>query len=662
MSAERDSLDRESFAWCAAAVIAAMMPLMPRLPLWLSGLLAVLGLVGFVAGWRRQPISALLRLPLTIGVAGLVLFAYEFRFGRDTGAALLVSMLSLKLLETRRVRDARSVLSFALFAVMAGFLQDQSPLTLAFALLATALSLCAMARIAEVESPSPELPRIGILVRLRSAAKLAMYSLPLAAVGFLLFPRLASPLWGLPENSTEARTGLGDEMSPGDIANLLADDSPALRITFDGVAPDPSSMYWRGPVLVHFDGRRWTRDTWGENLPAPQVETRGAAVSYEVTQEPTDRRFLVALDIPAAPPENARIGFDRTITTRRAQSQLSRYRVTSYPEFVLEPHLRPTFRQWTTRLPATFNPRTEALIAGWRAEGASDRELVRRALQMFNAQFSYTFSPPLLGRNSVDEFLFDTRRGYCEHFASAFVVMMRFAGVPARIVTGYQGGTRNGLGDYWVVRHSDAHAWTEVWFEGAGWERIDPTAAVAPQRIERGAAGLAGPEPFWTGLGKPLFQAGDWLRRGWNEVVLGFDATRQRHLLQTVGVSDASPIQLGATLGIAVGIALLVTVGLLLRSPRGPHDPLRSAYARLLRRLERAGVPKPPYEGPIAFAERVAALLPEQAEVVLALSRRYAHRRYADVVLDADADAALCDDLRRFRVPSASHLRLRRLS
>jgi len=644
-------LDRGTFLWCAVAVVAALPPLAQTLPGWLSALVFALAALGVAYGWRGQTLTAWVRLPLTLGVAAAVLYAYGFRFGRDTGAALLVTMLTLKLLETRRVRDARSVLSFALFAVMAAFLQDQAPHTLLLALLTTVLVLCALARVAEVEAPNAAPTTVAaIRPRVVAATRLLALSLPLAIVGFFLFPRLAGPLWGLPQNVAEARTGLSDEMAPGDIANLYSDDSPALRVTFDGPAPKQNEMYWRGPVLVHFDGRRWSRSTWGENLPPVTLEPLGAALSYEITQEPTDRRYLMALDMPIAPPVIGRMGFDRAITVSQPQTELTRYRVASYRSYRLEPTLRVTYRKRTTALPADFNPRTNALIRQWVNEGAQEQEVIRRALALFNAEFTYTLNPTLLGRHSVDDFLFSTKRGYCEHFASAFVVMMRSAGIPARVVTGYQGGTSNGIGDYWVVRQSDAHAWAEVWQSGRGWVRIDPTGAVAPERIERGTESLSGPESAWGRMSRPLFEAGDWLRRGWNDVVLGFNASRQRGLLQSFGIPDASTSELGIALAVGVGIALALTVGLLLRAPRGPRDPLRLAYARFLTRLAKVGASKPVHEGPLAFAERAAALLPEIADEILALSRRYARRRYAPVQPDARADAALCDELRRYRV------------
>ena len=653
MNAGRDAtIDRHTFAWCAAAVGASLLPLAQTLRPGMIALLAALAVIGTLAGLRAQPLSHFIRLPLTLGVAGAVMWAYDFNIGRDTGAALLVTMLALKLLETRRVRDARSVLSFALFAVMAGFLQDQSPLTLVLAIVATLLVLGALARVADVESPAALEP-VRVPRRLAAIARLLAFSVPLAVVAFFLFPRLGTPMWGLPENSATSRTGLSDEMAPGDIAQLYVDDSPVLRVQFEGSPPRQGELYWRGPVLSLFDGRRWTRSTFlSNNLPAAALEPLGPPVRYRMEQEPTDRRYLIALDVPATVPENARMGLDRMLSRRRAQTLLTSYEVTSYTQYRLEPELMQTLRRNLTELPLSFNPRTLSLVRQWESEGVRGEALIRRALEWFNREFTYTLTPSLLGRDSIDDFLFNTKAGYCEHFSSAFVVMMRAGGMPARVVTGYQGGRPNGVGNYWMIRQSDAHAWAEVWLEGRGWVRIDPTSAVAPERIERGTESLA-PQNAWQRFTQPWKDAGDFVRRGWNELVLGFDAARQRALLGRAGIDSTNTPQMGLALAAGVALGLGVTLWLLLRRPRDARDRLGQAYARFLARLAHAGVDKPPHEGPLDFAQRAAQAVPQAAENVLALSHRYLRHRYARSTPGTGEEDALCADLRRFRVPRA---------
>jgi protein-glutamine gamma-glutamyltransferase len=648
-------LDRGSFLWSAGAAAAAMLPLARSLPFWLVAACIALLAVGVTLGLRRRAVPGALRWAATLGLTGLILWDYGLMFGsgfgRDTGAALLTAMLALKVLELRTVRDARMLNSFALFAIMAAFLQDRGPLTLALAVVATVAGLAALHRIAECETPrqaaSSPLPwrqRLGFVSRM------CVYALPLVIAAFFLFPRLATPLWGLPDNARQARTGMSDSMAPGDIAQLYMDDSPMLRVAFDGPPPSNPLLYWRGPVLSHFDGRRWTRSGWAAALPPGALEVQGEVLEYELQQEPSDRHFVFALDLPIAPPEGARIALDRSVVTARPLNEISRHRLRSATSFRFDPTLPRTLATELTRLPDGFNPRAHALARQWRAAAAGDpREVIQRALALFNAEFRYTLQPPLLGRDSVDDFLFGTQAGYCEHFASAFAVLMRAAGIPTRVVTGYQGGSYNPIGNYMLVRQSDAHAWNEVWLDGLGWMRIDPTNAVAPHRIERGVESLDGGRRRQSMLGQPMLDAADWMRRGWNQFVLGYDAVRQKQLLRPLGVDADDWRHLGLALGAGVMLAVAIMLGLLLRRPPTSPDPLLRAWHRFLARLARAGAAKAPHEGPIAFASRAAAALPDAAAEITALSDRYARQRYA-----ADADARqlhrLCADLRGFRV------------
>lgn len=640
------------FAWCAAAGLMALLPLGLHLEGWLGPLLLLLALAGAGAGLRGAHIPAWLRLLLTLGVAGLVLYTYGFRLGRDTGAGLLATMLALKLLETHSLRDARSLLSFSLFAIMAAFLQDQGPLTLVLALIAAVLILTSLARASELETGAPaEAP--GLARRLRATGLLMLLSLPLAFVGFLLFPRLAQPLWGLPGNAGEARTGLSESMAPGDISALFIDDTPVLRVNFSSRRPEPNELYWRGPVLSEFDGRAWTVSAWLRQYEAPALEPGAEWLEYELIQEPTDRRWVLALDVPGDPLDATadnplRLNRDRSLIAQRPLAALSRHRLRSAPDARFDADLPRQLRQQFVALPGGYNPRTAELVAGWRARGLDEAQLVREALDRFNREFTYTLLPPPLGRDSVDDFLFETREGYCEHFASAFTVMMRMAGIPARVVTGYHGGFHNAIGDYVLVRQSDAHAWSEIWMQGRGWVRIDPTAAVAPERIRSGE-GLGGSNTrsSFTVLGT-LLDSVDWLRHGWNTVILGFNAARQRSLLLSLGVDASDWREVGLALLAAFGLALAATLWLVLRGGNRPADPLVAAWLRFCARLARRGVVRAPHEAPLAYGERAARALPPLAEDLRRLSRDYSDQRYAAEV-DEQARRALIHALRSFR-------------
>ena len=633
-----DALDPRTRAWCLAAAAACVAPLLLQLPAMLAFAIAVAGVAGTALSWRR-PLPTLARLALALLLLALVLAAMRFSLGRDTGCALLAAMLAVKPTETFGVRDARSLVGFALFAPFATFLLDQGPLSLVLGVAATVLALAAIQRLAELASS--DLRHRGPARRLAGIARMIALGLPFALAAFWLFPRLAAPLWGVPERAL-ARPGLSDEMSPGQWLDLMTDDSPALRARFFGPAPVTREMYWRGPVLWNFDGRTWTQPEWMRNLPPDEVRSGPPTWDYEIALEPTERRQLVALDLPLAAPDGARMSLDHGLFVRRPLASLTRWRMRSAPPVAYAPDLKITLRRAALRLPEGFNPRTHALAAEWRREaGDDDAAIVRRALDWVRSDFAYTLETPLPGRHAVDEFLFDVQAGYCEHFSSSFVVLMRAAGIPARVVTGYAGGYRNPIGGYWLVRRSDAHAWAEVWLDGPGWTRVDPTAAVAPERIYDTLADRS-PGAAFGELGAALDVA-DWLRRGWNDFVLGFDAARQRAMLQPLGI-EATPSRLALLFAAIAGLALGLTAWLVARRERESDVVLR-AWHRLGRRYARIGLARGPDEPALAWAARVAEARPDGAPGLVALSRRFARWRYAPGQADARVARALVREL-----------------
>ncbi len=345
--------------------------------------------------------------------------------------------------------------------------------------------------------------------------------MPLALCVFFFFPRLGGPMWGAPTDSM-ARTGLSDRMAPGSVQQLLIDDSPAFRVAFHGIAPPRQNLYWRGPVLSFFDGTTWSRPEYrsargGTNDLRPS----GGTISYQVTLEPSDQRWLLALDVPLTTPDKSVRGADMSLVRQTPVDSLTQYEVTSSTRYTLDADLGERARSRMLELPQNVNPRALALAAEWRKQSSDDNGVIRAALDLFHQKFFYTLNAPeLTPRDTVDDFLFETQRGFCEHYASAFTFLMRAAGIPARVVTGYQGGYYNDVGDYWVVRQSDAHAWSEVWLEGRGWVRVDPTAAVSPQRVDLGARAAAGASAPW-------YQA-DWLQSMRNEFDLRQSVVEQR--------------------------------------------------------------------------------------------------------------------------------------
>ena len=637
-------LDPQARAWTLAAAAACLLPLLLQLPGPLAvGLAAVSAMVGALSWWRRLP--APLRLALSLALVAVVLAQSRFSFGRDTGCALLAAMLALKPMELTNLRDARSLLGFALFAPFATFLLDQGPVSLVLGLAAALLALAAMLRLAELESG--ETATLRPRERLRRVGAMVAIGLPLALAAFWLFPRMATPLWGVPERAI-TRTGLSDTMRPGDWVDMMVDDRPALRATFDGAAPPTSEMYWRGPVLWDYDGREWSASRWFSALPPAAVEHGPARYSYELEVEPTERRMLVALELPLAAPDGVHQGYDHTLSTRRPLTAITRWRMQSAAPTVFDTGLRPVLRQAALRLPEGFNPRTVALARQWRAEAGdgaqADAAIANRALAWIRGEFGYTLTTPLLGRHAVDEFLFEQKQGFCEHFSGAFVVLMRAAGVPSRVVTGYVGGYRNPFGDYWIVRNSDAHAWAEVWLPERGWVRVDPTAAVAPERIYDTIAERASRSPGGLQALAPVVDIGDWMRRGWNDLVLGFDAGRQQRLLHAFGAGDLGSRQLVLLFALVAGLALAAMLWMVARGER-ERDPVLRAWHRLGARYARLGLARHRHETASDWAARVVALRPRSA-ALLPLTARFSDWRYAPA---QDGVRDLLRDLRAHR-------------
>ena len=622
------------------AVLAAALPLLMHMPSTVAMGVSAVALVAAFSALTR-PLPAVVRVLLVMVITGAVLLGFGFRVGRDAGSALMLAMLVLKLSELREFADARRVVAFALFAPFAAFLQDQGPLTLVLGLLSASLVVMALARLARV-------PERALPLRSESFALLRalMLALPLALVGFWLFPRLSAPLWGLPENAV-ARTGVGESMSPGDWIDLLADDRPAFRVRFAGPTPSTDTLYWRGPVLTRFDGRTWTRNEWLSGLPAPSLPQGEGGVRYTITLEPTDRRYVFALESPVAWPATLELGPDASLRSKAPLRTVTQLSLRALQPEAFQPDLSDMLKRSHLNLPADFNPKTRERARSWRSEAGSDRAYIDRVLRWFNADLSYSLAAPPLGRHTADEFLFDTRIGFCEHFSSAFVILMRNAGIPARVVIGYVGGQRNPFGEYWVVRQMDAHAWSEVWLEGEGWVRVDPTAAVAPERIfdtidDRLDTGVAG-------AFRPMFDFGDSLREAWNNFVVGYDAVRQIQLLDRLGWKDADSRSVGTAFVLAAGLMLALTLAVLLRPPPRERDPLLRAWRGFLRRWAKRGLEKRRAESAAQFLRRAALEAPSDADRLRKMSEAFGLARYADA--GAEGDAALIAELRAYRPP-----------
>jgi len=636
---ERAAAGLRGLPWVIAALAAALAPHVPFMPVWATLLLVAAGAWRWAADRRRWPLPPRwLRVVAVLAVTFAVLGSYRTVNGIEAGTVFLALMAGVKLLETRGSRDLTVLVFIAYFLLYAALLRDQRLPQLPYLLVVTLFATAALMRVhagAAGDSAGDTLRRTGALL---------LQAVPLALLLFLLFPRLPGPFWGIGAGES-ARTGLGDEMTPGDISDLSVSGEVAFRVRFDGEIPPPPQRYWRGPVLHEFDGRSWRRPK-AQAFPSQDVQFIGEPVDYQMTLEPTDRPWIVALDMPAEwPDREAYRSFDFQLVAPRRLTEVSSFRLRSYPRFVAGLELPQSLRNKGTQLPPEGNPRSRAL-ARQLAErhGGDPLAIAQSLLTMFREQpFVYTLEPPKLADNAMDEFLFETRRGFCEHYASAFTVVMRAAGVPARVVTGYQGGEFNPIGGYLIVRQSDAHAWSEIWVAGRGWLRVDPTAAVAPERIERGLVGaVAENEPAPGRLRATsdawlqVELAWDTVNDFWNERVVRFNAARQMNLLERLGVDAPDWRALG--LGLAASLAaFFVTLSLYLawryRDP--PRDWPARLHAEVVRRLRRRGIAPRTAESPVAYLERAGRACPDLARDLAPIRDLYVDLRYGPRPSDA---------------------------
>ncbi len=630
---------QKAIFWVIASLSFAMAPQLARMPapVVIITLLPLLWRVGAeIRGWK--PLPALIRHGAT-ALALLTLYLSQGGMaGRRAAVSLLTVMLALKLIECYRIRDARLIVSFSLFLCATQFMFTQGimmPFYGAATIIIVLVTLTQLHR-NEAFTAFDETPSVSasLFSELGFSFRLLVLAIPVGLSFFLFFPRWITPLWGIPEATLDAKSGLSDSMSPGSIQNLFMDDSPAFRITFEGSVPQAAELYWRGPVFWNFNGETWRGSIYGNHLGVQsQPDKNGAKWNYTVQLEPNEQHWLFSLDYPATTPAQSRITIDYQILRGQPVTQLLQYSIISDPDFVDSPSLSVNLKSSALKLPDGFNPRTRKLIDQWKREGLHGQAMVRRVLSHFNQEaFHYSLQSPLLGKHSVDEFLFDTRTGYCEHYASAFTVMMRMAGLPSRVVTGYQGGWYNFIGEYLLVRQSDAHAWSEVWFPDDGWTRVDPTAAVSPLRIARGSLGaLSSPRHIFDFTWLRNFRNGiDIVQQRWNDWVVKFDANSQMQMFSTFGLERLTPSMLVIILFVVIALFSLLLLPFILRV-KGPDrkDPLRVVWLKFLKRLKKAGFEASPSTGPIELAHAAALQLPRDSRSINQVADLYSRSRYS---------------------------------
>ncbi len=629
--AEPPGGDLRALSWTTGVFVAAVLLHIDRLPPWCSAVVLAM------AAWRVTAALRQRRLPGGVmrgAIVAVLLLAVASQFGTINGLAagtsLLAGMGALKLLESRARRDHFVVIGVSLFLVIAACLDRQSLLRVPLYVGAVWLVCTALAIVGT--------PQVGLGLRaaISIAGRSLAFSLPVAIALFLFFPRIAGQVWALPGAGSSV-TGLSNEMSPGAISELSSSYEPAFRARFFGAIPAARDMYWRGPVLQNFDGYTWRRE-WRSIYRRSPLQYLGDAYRYRVTLEPHQRNWWFALDTATRSPDrDVLFTYDYQLIALRPVTQPLSYELTSHVATRATEPLSPLQRRLALQLPAGRNARSLALARRLREGSADESAFVETVLELFRTGgYTYTLTPPRLDLDSIDDFLFNTRQGFCGHYASAFATLARAAGLPARVVTGYQGGEWNPIGAYYIVRQSDAHAWVEVWLEGRGWTRVDPTGVVAPDRLNRG---------FFDSMPEAVSQTDRMLREigwladarlawdtantWWKDQVIEFDLRSQWRLLAWAGFESPRVAQLGALLAGAL-IVWLAWVGLRLGRPPGPRDAdaLARAYRRLCERLAANGLPRQASEGPLDYAQRIGALRPALEGRLRPLLERYARLRY----------------------------------
>lgn len=638
--------------WLLAAQLVVMLPFVFDLPLWLIPVLL------FAAGWRLRVLSGAALQPgnvtkallIVLGIGGLVLSGLKFP-SLDAMATLLLLGFAFKSLEVAQRRDAIVVIFIGYFLVALHFLYAQSITAALYGMVSMIVLTGALVGVQQSVAEFSAAQQVRFNLRL--SVFMLLQCLPLMVVIFVFAPRLA-PLWSLPMTTQQVKTGVADRMAPGDIEKLSQSDALAFRVTFKGRKPAQHELYWRGLVFNHFDGREWRQ--FEQDIDSQQVQSalltnyrwqadaikvQGEPIAYEVVYEKTGQPWLFTLTPAMEVDGEVLRGADYRVMARQALQAPFLLKAVSYPDSQRDLELAPELRQLALELPDAGDTRTRALAQQlWRETGTEQAYLDRVLARFRDQRFEYTLKPPTLGASdTIDAFLFESQRGFCSHYAGSFVFLMRAAGIPARVVVGYQGGEWNAAGDYLAIHQYDAHAWAEVWLTGQGWVRVDPTTMVAPSRTEQGLEAAMQAEGSF--LADSMFsvrkiawlngirQQLDTVQYGWRRWVLGYDGAEQAALLKSLlGTFSVQGVALlmGGLLA-AIGLLWLVLLGM---TPRREREALEhQLYRRFCAALAKRGVLREPGDAPGVFAAQAAEALPAVAGVIREFTQVYEGICYA---------------------------------
>lgn len=625
--------------WLAIGIILAGLPHWQRLPVWLPIIHIVLLLARLYVPWRfsafwdqQHKLIALIRLfVMGGGIAGIYL-SYGSLTGRDVGVALLILLAGLKLFESHNSHDFYISTYLSYFLVITNFFYTQTISTALYMLVVIVITTSGLVYFHDTEQ------RLSFFERFKSGTVLILQSFPIMLILFVLFPRIEGPLWGLPEDAHIGVTGIDDQMTFGTISQLVQSNEIAFRVTFDGQIPEQSQLYWRGPVLWRTDGQNWTVGRANTDKSPSPVQFKQAAINYELTIEPTNKRWLFGLEMVESTPPGSYLTHDRQLKARKPIQSRKIYKLRSYNQYFFGKKAHDDFSR-ALQLPRNSHLKTKQFGQALRAQYQKTDEIITTTLDWFkNQNFVYTLKPPIVTGDFVDDFLFDSRQGFCEHYAAAFTVIMRAAGIPARVVTGYLGGEVNPIGRYLIVRQYHAHAWAEVWLADQGWVRVDPTAVIS-DRVSDGIEGAL-PEAiidiplnlqnnaFITNLWQRLRNTTDLINYQWAQWVLGYGQERQQSLLQSLGFGKFNWLKLTVVLFILLGVSVAIIAMYLFTKTPNKGDPAKMYYDLFCKKMSFVGLPKKTYEGPHEFAQRLTNARQDLTEDVQKITALYISIRY----------------------------------
>ncbi len=632
---KNDPVSAVVMAWLLSAIGLSVIPHLLRLPLIVTVIFISVFLFALLIQLNKIKAPNKIGLFfLTVAIVLMVFFSHGTLIGRDAGISLLVAMCAIKLLEVSTHRDVYITVLIGFFVLVTHLFYSYSLLFMLYLLVCLILLLSTLLEVSRCE----HIKYAHIKNNIAFSSTILLQSVPIMLILFFFFPRFASPLWGLPNESLSSSTGLSNSMEIGSINSLIQSDAVAFRVEFKDASPENKHLYWRGPVLTQTDGRSWYTNAAANShqrftTHVPFSETKNI-VSYTVTMEPSKNPWIFALDLPTSIPRNSRLTSNYQLIYNEPINGPILYRTRSALNYKIGKN-NPHELSESLQLPEGINPRTVAYGKALGDRYANSQYIINAVLDHFNKNdFSYTLTPPLLNTdNPIDLFFFNTKRGFCEHYSAAFTILLRAAGIPARIVTGYQGGETNPIGNYLIVRQRDAHAWVEVWLDDIGWMRVDPTSAIAPNRIESGSS-----EIFPNSEKSELFSlynpmlinlrySLDWVNNQWTQWVINYDYNQQSSFLNKLGLQDWSKILF------TMVVLLMLFCGMLaiyiLHKSKINLSPQNNYWNKFCHKLSKIGFTKHPYEGPRDYYRRIVHIRPDLNDEIKPIFDTYIKINYA---------------------------------